>query len=122
MEFELEHGIKITENGVEETHKKVTLRELTAADLFAAQEASEVLRVTPKDSIELVMSNARLGREILRRAIVSIGNLPGPISEKVLSKLSGRDYNTLVEAHNAFEYVTDQKTAKVVEQIEKKGN
>lgn len=95
---QLKDGLKVGE----ETHRDFVLRKPTAGDLFDATEAAEKLVPTP-DGPALVVSNARLGVEVLRRQIVSIGPVQGPISLTELRLLSQDDLAILQDAANAFD-------------------
>ncbi|WP_336844461.1 phage tail assembly protein, partial [Providencia rettgeri] len=68
----------------------VELRELTAGDLIDAEAASERVVMTNKGSA-LVSSPSRMGYELLRRAIVRIGKINGPLPFEMLKKLHQDD-------------------------------
>lgn len=90
VEITLKHGLKIGEDNLSEA----VLREPTAGDILTAQEESEKLvyamqggRLAPV----LVTSPAKMGAEVLRRQIVRIGNLQGPLELAMLHKLHPED-------------------------------
>lgn len=79
--FELKHGIKL----VEKMHKECVIREATTGDILDAQDAAEKLVMVPGrdgDPVpRLVVSDHRMGMELARRQIVSIGGIKGdPLS------------------------------------------
>lgn len=90
------HGLAIGD----ETHKAVVLREATAGDLIDAQEEAERLVFAPNGRGEpepvLIASPSRVGVEVLRRQIVSIGDLSGPLELKLLRRLDPEDLSLLL--------------------------
>lgn len=70
------------------------LRDVCSGDIINAQEESEKLVMTATGP-ELVPSPALVGVNILRRQIVRIGNVDGPISLKEMKKLTPTDLNLL---------------------------
>jgi len=97
------HGLAIGED----THKEVVLREPTAGDILDAQEASERLMMvpTPEGGAEpmLISSPSRSSVEVLRRQIVSIGDISGPLDEKLLRKLDPEDLDMLLAVTGNFD-------------------
>jgi len=97
------HGLAIGED----THKEVVLREPTAGDILDAQEASECLRMvpTPDGGLEpmLISSPSRSSMEVLRRQIVSVGDISGPLDEKLLRKLDPEDLDMLLAVTGNFD-------------------
>lgn len=97
------HGLAIGED----THKEVVLREPTAGDILDAQEASERLMMvpTPEGGQEpmLISSPSRSSMEVLRRQIVSIGDISGPLDEKLLRKLDPEDLDMLLAVTGNFD-------------------
>ncbi len=91
------HGLAIGED----THKEVVLREPTAGDILDAQEASERLMMVPAPDggfePMLISSPSRSSMEVLRRQIVTIGDISGPLDEKLLRKLDPEDLNLLLQ-------------------------
>jgi len=71
-------------------HREATLRELSVGDLLQAAEESERLIQTP-DGLELKQSPTRMGIETIRRQIVSIGAVQGPLSLAEIQRLSATD-------------------------------
>ncbi|WP_018169088.1 phage tail assembly protein [Thioalkalivibrio sp. ALMg9] len=90
-----------------ETHREVVLREATAGDVLDAQEEAERLVYTPGSSggmePALVTSPSRVGVEVLRRQVVSVGDVSGPVDLKMMRRLSPQDLNTLLERAEALD-------------------
>lgn len=90
------HGLPIGEAFC----KDVVLREATAGDVLEAQEAAEKLMMVPnaEGGFEpmLVVSPSRVGVEVLRRQIVSIGDVSGPLDLKLMHRLDPEDLNLLL--------------------------
>lgn len=86
----LDRGIRQGET----THKFFQLRSLRAGDIIDAQADSEKPVLTP-DGYQLVSSPALMGAELLRRQVVKLGSLEGPLELFILKKLSSRDLEIL---------------------------
>lgn len=86
----LKDGIKVGDD----TLVEAVLRSPTAGDIIDAQEESEKL-VQTIDGHRLVSSPTLSGAGMLRRQVVRIGNLQGPLSLDDLRKLSPRDMEAL---------------------------
>lgn len=84
--FTLHHGLKVGEDVMTD----VVLRELTAGDLLQAKEESEKLCNTP-DGPQFVTSPTLMVVNVLRRQIVRIGNVQGPLDMGLLKTLTPRD-------------------------------
>ena len=84
----------------DDCHREVALRELTAADIFAAQEAAERLVFSPDNDGRmqpaLVVSDSKFGVELLRRQVARIGEI-SKITTDVLGRLSTHDLALLQE-------------------------
>ncbi|WP_328184625.1 phage tail assembly protein [Marinobacter sp. OP 3.4] len=92
VDVELEEGLVVGEK----THKKARIRELTAGDIFDAQaEAERVIQT--EEGPQLVTSPSAVGIHTLRRQIVCIGDLDGPLSLKEMRKLHPVDLELLQE-------------------------
>jgi phage FluMu protein gp41 len=83
-------GLKVGEDVL----KDAVLREITAGDIIDAQEESEKLVLTPAGP-QLVPSPSLTGLNVLRRQIVRIGNVGGPLDLKMLKRLAPHDLNLL---------------------------
>lgn len=82
-------------------NKTAVLRELTAGDLIDAMAESERLIMVPGPNgpePQLVMSNALLGIHTLRRQILSLGEIQGPIELEQLKLLAHEDMQLLETA------------------------
>lgn len=90
MQFTLKHGLAYGNSEEAELQFDVELRELTAGDLIDAEAASERVVMTNKGSA-LVSSPSRMGYELIRRAIVRIGVINGPLPFDMLKKLHQED-------------------------------
>lgn len=88
--FRLNHGLPLGKDQDIELQYDVTLRELTVADVLAAQEEAEKVVATPT-GYALVMSPTRLGMQTIRRQIRSIGKVQGPLSLNDMGKLHPDD-------------------------------
>jgi len=93
MKITLTDGIKVGD----ETLREAELREPTAGDIIDAHEESEKL-VQTIDGPRLISSPTLSGANMLRRQIVRIGNLGGPLSLSDLRRLSPRDMDALQTA------------------------
>ncbi len=99
---QLEHGLKVGDDLLTEAE----IREATAGDLIEAQEEAERLVYAMRDGRmepTLVASPVRLGVEVLRRQIVRIGNMSGPIDLTQIKQLSPLDLNRLEGAARELE-------------------
>ncbi|EJI0962862.1 TPA: hypothetical protein LZR68_005262, partial [Escherichia coli] len=85
--LKLKDGLPFGTGDETEMQYDVTLRELTAGDLIDAQAAAEKL-VMSKEGPVLVSSPSRMGLEMLRRQIASVGCIKGPLSLALMRKLS----------------------------------
>lgn len=94
MQFDLVRGIKLGEK----THQHVELRPATAGDVIDATEESEklVYAVVKGDVVPtLVTSPGLVGSNVLRRQIVRLGEIQGPIDLDVLKRLEIDDFELL---------------------------
>jgi phage FluMu protein gp41 len=87
-------GLKIGET----VHRQAVLRDPKAGELIDAMDASEKPVTLPKGGIVLVLSETRMGLEVLRRQIVRIGDHKGPLDMAELRALSGADLSLLQAA------------------------
>jgi len=106
----------------DDVYNDAELRELTAADIFAAQEAAEKLVYTPSKDGQLepgmVTSPARFGQELLRRQVVRIGDVQAKdISADVFGRLHSLDLAALEKAAHDLE----QAAIKAVERASERG-
>lgn len=114
--FKLKHGLNLGK----ELLVDVTIKDhLTGGELRAASESSEVLHVMTLPSGEqepvLIISPSRMASETMRRQILSIGDVNGPISMAELDRLHEDDIALIQEACN-----TAQKL-KMKKELEQRG-
>lgn len=100
MQFTLKHGLPYGKGEEEELQFDVELRQLTAGDLIDAEAASERVVMTNKGSA-LVSSPSRMGYELIRRAILRIGIINGPLSFEMLKKLHQDDLEQIAQHFDA---------------------
>jgi phage FluMu protein gp41 len=98
--------IALTLGGVE--FIRAQLRELTAGDILAAQEASEKVVQQRDGSLALVGSPAAMGRELLCRRIAWLHSddgtkHDGPLSTAELGRMSPEDLHALQQAADALD-------------------
>ena len=90
--FKIKHGLKLEGK----PQLEVTLREPDAGMIRESRVASERLMNTKEGPI-LVPSPSLARTELLRRQILKVGGIPGPIPEGIFDQLSGVDL-ALIEA------------------------
>ncbi len=94
-EFDLVDGLAIGEGDARVVHKHVTLRTLTAGDLEdAALDAERVIR-GDDDNLVIASSPVLMSNAILRRQILRIGTITGPLPKELLRLLSSIDLELL---------------------------
>lgn len=94
LNAKLEHGLKVGKDLL----RDVVLREVTAGDIIEAQEEAEKLVYAVENNKlvpTLVASPTLVGIHVLRRQIVSIGDLGGPISLDLIKQLHPTDLDLL---------------------------
>lgn len=94
LDIKLKHGLKVGNDLL----RDAVLREVTAGDIIEAQEESEKL-VYAVDGGKLVpilvASPTLVGIHVLRRQIVRIGKVEGPIDLVLIKKLNPIDLDAL---------------------------
>ncbi len=88
--FDLLDGLRLGDA----IHKEAELRELTAGDILDATEDSEKI-VQTKNGAQVVQSPTLVGAHLMRRQILRIGGINGPLTLAQLRKLSGRDFQLI---------------------------
>lgn len=88
--FKLETGLKLGD----EPQLECELREPTAGDVIDASEESEKAIVMGGQP-QLVTSPTLVGINTLRRQIVRIGDIPGPLARETLNRLTPEDLNKI---------------------------
>lgn len=111
MNITLIDGLVIGKDDNQVTHKDVVIRELTAGDMMSAQIASERV-VETRQGAKLVSSPSQMTYEMVRRAIVTLGVIQGPVSLAELGKLSQSDFMLL---HDGVMALQDLRLSEVVE-------
>lgn len=99
LEFDLKHGLTLGEGADAKTRRHVTLRAPIAGDVIEAQEESEKL-VYAADAAghvapSLVTSPSLTGIHVLRRQIVKLDELHGPLDLHLLKKLHIEDFEMI---------------------------
>lgn len=89
----LRHGLKLDEK----PQLAAVLRSVTAGDIIEAGEESEKL-VIAADGPALVQSPTLTGAHLLRRQVVSIGEIQGPLTLGQLKKFDPEDFQALQAA------------------------
>ena len=102
-EVTLIHGVKVGD----EMQLIATLREPTAGDVIDATVESEKLLFTPA-GYQLIASPTLVGANVLRRQIVSIGVLQGPLDLDQIKRLHPEDLNILQDAAERLEQAASQ--------------
>lgn len=97
----LKDGLKVGDKKL----TKVELREVTAGDVIEAEEESEKVVMTPEGP-RLLLSPIMNGLNLLRRQVVCIGDVKGPVSVDELKKLSKRDLDILFAEAGLLEKAT----------------
>lgn len=106
-------SIKVTlPNGVktdDEVHTECELSEPTVKDLMEATKEAERLVMEPEPS--LIASPTLVSIHTLRRQIVRLGTLEGPIEIGIFEKLKGSDLVVLNDAAEQLEAATAKEVA-----------
>ncbi|TKA91813.1 hypothetical protein FAZ79_00470 [Guyparkeria sp. SB14A] len=97
-EVELVDGLKL--DGEPQRH--AVLREPTAGDVIEANAEAEKMVPTP-DGYQLLVSPTMVGAIVLGKQVVSIGEIPGPLSLRQVKMLSPTDYQRLQFKAQALE-------------------
>lgn len=98
LEFDLTHGLTLGEGGKERTLKHVVLRAPEPGDIIDAGEESEKLVYALQNgelAPVLVTSPTLSGVHVLRRQIVMLGDVHGPLDLALLKRLPLSDFNVL---------------------------
>ena len=94
-QFDLIDGITTGEGDKAATHKRVTLRTLTSGDLEdAALEAERVIR-DEDGGVALATSPVLMSNAILRRQVIQLGGIMGPLPAPLFRKFSAADLELL---------------------------
>lgn len=92
----LKDGItgKDTKTGHETKHVDAVLHTLNAGEIIDANRDAERLFVTPDGPIAVVSPSEAM-RQMLRRHIKKLGEIPGPLDEETFNQLSDADLKLL---------------------------
>ncbi|WP_262032669.1 phage tail assembly protein [Serratia liquefaciens] len=104
MTFPLKHGL-VTGKGTtdEAKHIQVELRELNTKDIVESQLASERVVIGENGKAVAYCSEVMMGLEMLRRQILVIGSIPGPLDMKQIYQLHPEDLKLLTEKADAMD-------------------
>ncbi|HFV9293904.1 TPA: phage tail assembly protein [Serratia fonticola] len=104
MTFSLIHGLVTGKGTADETkHIQVELRELNTKDIVESQLASERVVIGENGKAVAYCSEVMMGLEMLRRQILAIGTIPGPLSIKQIYQLHTEDLKLLTEKADAMD-------------------
>ena len=94
--FTLKHGYLTGKGTEDETrHTTVILRELDSRDVVESQLAAERVVIGENGKAVAYCSEVLMGLEMLRRQIMSVGVIPGPLSVKQLYAFHPEDLELL---------------------------
>lgn len=100
----MEHPVNLTDGVAigENTYTVAVIGPLSAADIVAASEAAEVLKLTPAGPV-LVQSPTRLTRERVARQVKRLETAAGeshagPLGAGLMKAMSAEDYDRLIDA------------------------
>ena len=104
MSVKLKYGF-VTGKGTEDEarHTSVTFRELTSEDVINSQLAAERVVIGENGKAVAYCSEVLMGLEMLRRQILSVGTIPGPLSVKQLYSFHPEDLELLTEKAGAMD-------------------
>ena len=92
----LKHGFVTGKGTADETrHIEVTLRELDSRDVVESQMAAERVVIGDNGKAVAYCSEVLMGLELLRRQILKVGEIPGPLSIKQLYSFHPEDLELL---------------------------
>ena len=94
--IQLKHGYVTGKGTADETrHTEVTLRELDSRDVVESQLAAERVVIGDNGKAVAYCSEVLMGLELLRRQILKVGEIPGPLSQKQLYSFHPEDLELL---------------------------
>ncbi|MDC5753862.1 hypothetical protein OPW41_18330 [Vibrio europaeus] len=96
MEFQLQDGLALGKGDDAELQYEVEMRELSPKDVFDSQLAAETFGVVNGKAYSYV-SDTEMGIELLRRQVVNVGCIQGPLSRSQLFSLSDTDFALVQE-------------------------
>jgi phage FluMu protein gp41 len=100
----LKHGF-ITGKGTEDEarHSVVTFRELNSKDVIDAQLEAERVVIGDNGKAVAYCSEVLMGLALLRKQILSVGDIPGPLSLKQLYSFHPEDLELLSSKASAMD-------------------
>jgi phage FluMu protein gp41 len=125
LEFDLKHGLTLGEGAEVKTRKHVTLRAPTAGDVIEAQEESEKL-VYAADAAgnvqpTLVTSPALTGIHVLRRQLVKLDDIHGPLDLSLLKKLHIEDFELIQAKAQELDAASSQAARTASREVTQRG-
>jgi phage FluMu protein gp41 len=106
MKFNLKHGLTVGIDKDKVTHTEIEISKVTTKLLQQAKEAAEKVVPTPT-GYELLISPTIMENEILRRRIVRIGDIQGPLQIKEFYSLHEDDIDLIVKNMQEFDKAED---------------
>lgn len=97
MEFQLQDGLPFGKGDDAELQYDVVMKELSPKDVFDSQLAAETFGVVNGKAYSYV-SDTAMGIELLRRQVVSVGSIKGPLTRSQLLSLSDGDFSLVQES------------------------
>ncbi|WP_437889582.1 phage tail assembly protein [Phytobacter sp. V91] len=100
----LKHGYVTGKGTSDETrHTDVTLRELDSRDVVESQLAAERVVIGDNGKAVAYCSEVLMGLELLRRQILKVGEIPGPLSIKQLYSFHPEDLELLSSSASSLD-------------------
>ena len=100
----LKHGYVTGKGTADETrHTDVTLRELDSRDVVESQLAAERVVIGDNGKAVAYCSEVLMGLELLRRQILKVGEIPGPLSIKQLYSFHPEDLELLSSSASSLD-------------------
>ena len=101
-EFDLIDGIALGDGDSQVIHKQVKIRSLTAGDLEdCALLAERVLNLNGE--VVIAVSPTRMNNEIIKRQILKVGQIDGPLQDIFFRKLSAIDLELIQNEVNKLD-------------------
>ena len=112
LDFQLTHGIPFGKGADAELQYEVVLRELTTGDVIDARsDAEQVVFVPDSDSggtkAITVVSEVKMGIELLRRQIASVGVIHGPLTMGQIRQFHIDDFELVNEQAEKLDSVLE---------------
>ncbi len=104
----------------EQDCRDLVLTEATSAHVIEAQEESEKVVMT-QDGPALVASPALVGLNVLRRQVVSVGGVKGPVDLTILKRLSPYDLGAVQAAADELDSLAATKSMEILAALGNRG-